>query len=446
MATAATVQLAPDFSGVFPGAHQNVESSTTTSSLLQHNHDNHHIFFNAEGFHNHLAHHLFTIYSLGASPAQIREAYERNTDCQRPLGPLDEDVVQAMSDPLKFQSFLGDEKYYHDWVAFFQREMDLDTRGWQGVLKTHLLSRTANADALFVRMYAGFLHPLIHLGFGIEFVQPAIIVEALAQAAVHSGWIGPYLLEAEQRAQYAEPSSIVSLLDAIRNHNKLATAAEWSNGNKIRDGILAHASEEMISIASQYSLPQNTTPAILRRATAEMINANTHFTAGAQWPSKKPKFDFYFMHCMNCSIFFSAFLDPQHDSWLSLEDKKRLLEFKVRLDLAMYASRRAPQLYLDRIHEYRSKNYEGQGWDQIFASVNTYEEDAHASKLIRSVGNGHRVSEEYEGDESFTIRGDMWLKIARMVMDSLEDLQQDERRWVRSAGFEEAWKNVPNWG
>lgn len=448
MATAAIVQLTPKFSGVFSGADHNDGSSTTASFLLQENHDNHHIFFDPEGFHNHLAHHLFTMYSLGANPTQLREAYERNKDCQRPLAPIDEETVQAMSDPSKFQTFMGEEKYFHDWEAFFQREIDNNTQGWRGVLQKHLLSRTPNADALFVRMYAGFLHPLIHLGFGIEFLQPAIIVEALAQAAIHSGWIGPYLLKAEQRAQASVESgsiSIVSLLDAIRNHKTLATAANWSDGNKIRDGILARTPEEMIAIASQYHLPQDITHSNLRKATAEMINANAYFTACSQFPSKKPKFDFYFMHCMNCSIFFSAFLDPQHDAWLNMEDKKRLLEFKVRLDLAMYASRRAPQLYLDRVNEYSSKNHEGQGWDEIFAVVNAYEEDAHASKLIRAVGNGNRVSKEYEGgdDVSFMIQGITWLKIARMAMDSLEDLEKDERRWVRSAGFEEAWKNVP---
>ena len=31
---------------------------------------------------------------------------------------------------------------------------------------------------------------MIHLGFGIEFNQPAIIAEALAQAAVHDNEIG----------------------------------------------------------------------------------------------------------------------------------------------------------------------------------------------------------------------------------------------------------------
>ena len=88
----------------------------------------------------------------------------------------------------------------------------------------------------------------------------------------------------------------------------------------------------------------------------------------------------------------------------------------------------------------------------MFTHVNGYEDDAHASKLLRAVGNGERVSREYEddqgnddADERFVIRGSTWLKVARMAMDSLEDLQGEERRWVRSAGFEEAWINIPDW-
>ena len=363
MATAATVQLNPAIAGVFSAAQRDNDTSTTASSLLQQNHDNYHIFFNANGLHNHIAHHLLTMYSLGATPSQIRHAYDINKDDQRPMAPINEETVKAISDPSKFQSYLGDEKYFHDWEAFFQREIDTNPNGWHGVLQEHLLSRTPNAEALFIRMYGGFLHPLIHLGFGVEFSQPAIIVEALAQAAVHKGWIGPYLLEAEKRAQASSESSpsvmpsrsIVTLLDAVHSNKKLATAAEWSDDNKIRDGILVRAPEEMLDIASQYHLPQDIDPSTLAKATAEMINANTYFTACSQFPNKRPKYDFYFMHCLNCSIFFSAFLDPQHDSWLRLEDRKRLLEFKVRLDLAMYASRRAPKLYLDRVEKYRSK-------------------------------------------------------------------------------------------
>ena len=480
MATAAAVQISPHVTGVFSSGHHDTTNSTTTSSLLQENHNNHHIFFNANGFHNHIAHHLLTIYSIGATPEQIRHAYEINKDSQRPMLPVNEENVKAMSDPAKFQSFLGEEQYYHDWMAFFQREVDNNPGGWQAVLQEHLLSRTPNAEELLVRMYAGFLHPLIHLGFGVEFAQPAIIVEALAQAAVHKGWIGPYLLEAERRTEAASASSeppdshsaslngtnsssssssvpvenksILSLLDAVHDDKTLSTAAHWSDDNKIRDGILVRAPEEMLAIASQYHIslsPDRDNRSSLSTATAEMIDANTYFTAAAQSPPHKPKFDFYFMHCLNCSIFFSAFLDPQHDSWLSDADRKRLLEWKVRLDLAMYASRRSPVLRdnVDRLEGYKSRNHRGESWEQLFECVRKYEDDAHASKLLRALGHGAKVCETFPEDgKSFPIRGaKLWLNIGRMALDSLEDLKGEERRWVRSAGFEEAWLNIPEW-
>jgi hypothetical protein len=69
----------------------------------------------------------------------------------------------------------------------------------------------------------GYLHPLIHLGFGIDFGQPAIVAEALAQAAVHSPWIGPLLLGAEKAAaEDPKPSkSLVELLEEIQIDEEL---------------------------------------------------------------------------------------------------------------------------------------------------------------------------------------------------------------------------------
>ena len=63
-------------------------------------------------------------------------------------------------------------------------------------------------------------------------------------------------------------------------------------------------------------------------------------------------FDFYYMHCVNSSIFFSAFLAAP---WLSTANKARLLEWKGRNDLAMYASRHCPDLLLDEITDYKPK-------------------------------------------------------------------------------------------
>lgn len=40
---------------------------------------------------------------------------------------------------------------------------------WENVMKEHLFSGDEHADALGIRMYAGFLHPIIYLGFGVDY-------------------------------------------------------------------------------------------------------------------------------------------------------------------------------------------------------------------------------------------------------------------------------------
>lgn len=115
----------------------------------------------------------------------------------------------------------------------------------------------------------GFLHPIIHLGFGVEFKQPAIIAEGLAQAAVHDTWIGPLLLAAEKAASAEKSKSMVEILDEIRADKKLSTAAHWDDANKIRDGLIARAPDEMIKYASQWTIKSDE----LTARTAEMTNA-----------------------------------------------------------------------------------------------------------------------------------------------------------------------------
>ena len=121
----------------------------------------------------------------------------------------------------------------------------------------------------------GFLHPLIHLGFALEFKQPAIVAEALAQAALHRDYLAPFFLGAEKQAnQTVEISSSIrktlyDLLDEIRANEKLATSAHWDDDNKIRDGVLVRAPQEMIDIASQWTVRSED----LELRNAEMVNA-----------------------------------------------------------------------------------------------------------------------------------------------------------------------------
>lgn len=153
MATALRVNLSLNDCGVFHTSSVNKDAAATASDALQENHEKHHIFYNRSGFHNHIAHHLLTLYSLGASETQIQKQYNENKVMQRPPPPLDEVVLEDLHDFKKFHEYLACERYYHDFLVFFQEE--IGKQGYEAVINKYVLQGDERADDMLVRMYAG---------------------------------------------------------------------------------------------------------------------------------------------------------------------------------------------------------------------------------------------------------------------------------------------------
>lgn len=166
------------------------------------------------------------------------------------------------------------------------------------------------------------------------------------------------------------------------------------------------------------------------------------------------------MHCVNSSIFYDAFL--KEAAWISDRNKARLLEWKGRLDLCIYASRRSPEPRMDVIQKYQPKHPETANgtsvelgtWDRIFSRVVHHDDDGHAAKLVRALAHAQNICATYSMDDPrFRIKRDMWLQLGHMgklsqypswiwltmllAIDSVEDTGD---AWVRSAGFSEAWE------
>lgn len=459
-ATASTISLGPSTTGVLnvPQSSISPESYSVASKLLQRNHDDFHMYFNQSGFHNHIAHHLLTILALGATPSQLQDAYDNNTGYQRPQFPIDPKTVNAMSRDA-FAKYLGKERYFHDYEEYFRREIESRNGDWQSMLSDRLFGASAEAQDLLIRTFAGFYHPIIHLGFGIEFAQPAIIVEALAQAATHDNWPKEFLTTtdrlAEARiAQKEKSRSLFSILQESRENTRIRNSVDENDANKVRDGVFARAMPDIAALCSQWhvDIDSDSTSSEykarvdeeLRLKTAEMINACAYFAGAAQHAShrKQVKFDFFYMHCVNASVFFSAFLRDDVKSWLDPRAHARLLMWKAWSDVAMYVSRGCPELFVDEIRTYTPR-HGSDGWAEIFARVDAMgTDDGHASKLIRAFANGERACREFEGREEsrdWMIRGEDWLKLGHMVIDSVEGPGQ---KWVRNAGFDSAWEGV----
>lgn len=278
-----------------PGITQ--QQADVASRLLQKNHDHHHIFFGEAGFHNHIVHHLLTVYALNASCSDIEKAFEVNESYQRSTKPYSATAVRDMQESGFFLACLGKERYYNEFLEFFIQETERN--GWEAVVQKYLFAQDERSESMFARLFMPFLHGVIHLGFGIEFRQPAIICEGLAQVACHDEWMGRLLHPSEQVAWSSRRESrtngpakpFIDLLDQVHADNVLSSAPDWADPNKVRDGIMVRAQDEMIRHLAQVRID----PAELEQKTAEMINMVGYFCAGSQHPPNVVMFDFYFM-------------------------------------------------------------------------------------------------------------------------------------------------------
>ncbi|OLN81370.1 Oxidoreductase AflY 3 [Colletotrichum chlorophyti] len=387
-----------------------------------------------------ITHHVLALFGTGAGPDAIQKAYKENENYQRPAQDSHDDVANQLHDWGKAKECLGKENHYPDFLLFYQRE--IEKLGWEAALNEYLFKGDERADDMFQRMFAGFLHPIIQLMYGVEWEQPAIVAEALAQAAVHENRLKGFFDKAERRAESAQTPMppIADLFGEIRGNQKLVDAVRMEDANKIFDGILVRAPEEMLDVVSKVKVR----PQELDERTAEMFHTAVYVAAGAALHSgKEPRWDFFLIHHVNAAPIFLTF---NSKPWISAENKVRMLEYKIRMDLVQYAARGSPQIRLDEIRSYRPKDKD-QGKQlvskptDLLPRFHNIVDDGHTIKVVRALGICHDLSGKYGDKPWIKFKGDDdWVNLTYILLDGTEHA---ETRWVRSAGLEEAWKDVP---
>jgi hypothetical protein len=118
------------------------------------------------------------------------------------------------------------------------------------------------------------------------------------------------LFEGEKLASTAEKrcEPLIQLLQEIRDSPALCDKHHWKGGNSFSydDEVACNAPHVLVELASRWKID---TPDGLAYRTVELINVNAFLAGGAQRPDKAVKIDFIFVHHINASIFFSAFLE-----------------------------------------------------------------------------------------------------------------------------------------
>lgn len=110
-------------------------------------------------------------YSLGASKEKIQRIFDEHASYQKPLPPSITTITRE-----NYKDYLGQAEAYTSFLQFFQSEIEKN-----GHVET--IRRWVWTGDMLARTVGGAYHPLIHIGYSLEFNIPGIAAEGLAMAA-----------------------------------------------------------------------------------------------------------------------------------------------------------------------------------------------------------------------------------------------------------------------
>ncbi|KAH9849117.1 hypothetical protein C2E23DRAFT_840918 [Lenzites betulinus] len=339
----------PPFPARVPGVTP--ASGAALVKTLKDNHVKWHAFFNERGFHNHASHHLVAIYGLGASGPLIEAAYQTHVAYMRPAVESPESL-----DEKSVWTHLGKENFYSAYLEYFRaqlREKDVTE-----VVEEYIFSARANigegTPRMLSRFFAALIHPMIHMGCGLEFGFLGLVAEGLAQAAVHTpqgdGLYPDTLFE--QQPKDAAVARLTALLPSLslRKDSAHGRAAEGKAGvhaftilariladdkySAASLGLSPNTASNFQSVTTKFGSTiadfaaewaaelegEGATPEAFAKKIEELAWVNALLYGVGGWagrdrsPSKTFNADFFYMHLVTSSLFLSsyvAYLSPR---------------------------------------------------------------------------------------------------------------------------------------
>ncbi|KAL0948373.1 hypothetical protein HGRIS_010955 [Hohenbuehelia grisea] len=311
------------------------ESTTVLRELLQENHKRWHYYIDEVGRHNHTTHHLLALWSLGADANVLKAAYTSNCEwllpAVTPPGAITKD---------NFKDHLGKHEYYNAYEQFFEKE--LESRSVSDVLEEFIFSTEYNFDSareaagkeqpsMVVRFLDAIVHPLIHVGYGLELSIPGMVTEGLAGAAIHRGTASRMMKPAffEQFSQpYGSFTSAMSLalnkiipsaapkVASVHPLSIIARIRKDTRFDDFKPQSFLHLFDDMVNIhgdtlveyANQWNL-DFTTPDTVDKKFEELVWAVSVMYGIGGWNEGKGfQADFFNMHLITSSVFLPSIL------------------------------------------------------------------------------------------------------------------------------------------
>ncbi|RDB21723.1 Oxidoreductase AflY [Hypsizygus marmoreus] len=335
---------------VWPGISP--ASTQALRNALQVNHEKWHVYFDLQGFHNHIAHYVLALWTLGAPAEIISAAY----------ASLEGEQMRVIESPGKitrenFGIHLGDHRYWKAYIAFFRDVMK--TKSVSEVLEEYVFDIKANFDGgengqeMLNRFLDMLLHPIIHTGYGIELGIPGMVIEGLASTAVHNTTASVLIRPSLWSTSIERSIESLTLQEAPLNNKNIhafTVLARILNDPRFHGITLDDTAAAMYSLtltrwgdairehADAWSYNASD-PAEVARKIEELAWANTIIYGVAGWDKATGDFnaDFFGMHLVTSTIFL-----PTIAAHLKPASQERLLRAYFVVCLSWWIMRGRP--------------------------------------------------------------------------------------------------------
>jgi hypothetical protein len=364
--------------------------------------------------------------SFGASPEQIQVIFEQHIS---KLRAVPQTLAEITRD--NYMDYFNKAEAYTSFLTFFTSEMNQ-----YGIDET--VRRWVWSGDLLTRTIGGLFHPVIHIGYGLEFKLPGIVAEGLAMACCTDDSLQPLTsIQPNLNRDHLSPLTTSAAIDSQKADQIVNTTTLDSDldKNPLIQKILKIQSDPELDIVKPSPVSERiktiaTSPESMSKlkkyldtweidATPESIHENYRLLFeciliiyGASSFGSKDRndnrfiMDFVLMHTLT-SVYFIYFylriIDPS--------EAVSLLREHWSSTVFHYIVTGRPYLNLDKLVGYK-KDLEGKdGWDEIMNDSLVCQE-AHVVKSVRSLAFGQMLFGSMESD---TLNS-LWVKVAHMTI------------------------------
>ncbi|KAJ3033357.1 hypothetical protein HK097_004884, partial [Rhizophlyctis rosea] len=322
-----------------------------------------------------MPHVLISRHILGATDDRLDEEYHDEEDYleekrENPKVEIDEG---------NWKDFIGRKDVYGNYLEYFQKRLaPLTPSEIPALLTSHLYPH------LLPNLVSGAVHPLIHIGFGIEYLHKELIAEGLAEACMHDPSVAPVL--ALDNSKAVKGKTLESIFEEVRLDKRFDDIVRFKDGNKtdsvLKRGELVKEFAEKIWIDASTNKSTHITDdpqSLLKTFHSIFTHASHLLLQTALNPPHPPKPDFFLMHLLTSSISLRQLIP-----YLTPPQIQTLLHAHISVSLMHYVARGRPSLRPDLLSQYIPSKESKEGWSAVIALA-VKNKDLHVPKVVRAL-------------------------------------------------------------